>query len=158
MTQTVVPAHRASRVPHFGWLGIAGLVVAVALVAAAAGYVISENRSAPVNTDQALIDDVAAAWSTTADPATIAALYTTDAIFHDTIGDETSTGLAEMQAKNARYATVAFKVVNTSAPIRQGDFVAWFGLYGRGEATEPMLLVVRTSGGRIAEQWVYPAA
>jgi hypothetical protein len=55
----------------------------------------------------------------------------------------TTTGLANIQAKVSTYIAQGFKVTNTSAPIREGNFVAWFGAYESvGQAAGRILNVV----------------
>ena len=68
MAQADVPVRGTSRI-HVGWLGIGVLAVVVALVGGLVGYYIKASQSAPANPDQALANDLAAAWSTTYDTA-----------------------------------------------------------------------------------------
>ena len=157
MTQADVPVRGTSRI-HLGWMGIGVLAVVVALVGGFAGYYIKASQSAPANPDQTLANDVTAAWSTTYDTAKVVPLYASNATFHDMIVNETTTGLANIQAKVSTYIAEGFKVTNTSAPIREGNFVAWFGTYeSTGQTAEPILNVVSLSDGKIVDQWVYPA-
>jgi hypothetical protein len=110
--------------------------------------------------DQALMDDVSAAWTGPFDAATLASLYTTDAILHDEIAGATSSGLEEIQAKNKSYIEgSAFSVRSTSEAISQGAFVAQFIEYAASGATpgEGVVLVKLADDGKIQEQWVYPA-
>jgi len=90
-------------------------------------------------------------------PAQIAALYAPDAVLHDTIANETSTGLAEIQAKLSYLSTLNFHSTRTSATIRQGDFVAFFETHGEPGYDEPGLVVVQLKDGKIVNQWVYGA-
>jgi hypothetical protein len=60
-------------------------------------------QTAATSPGQALLNDLGAAWSTTYDAAKIAALYAPDAVMHDTVAGETSTGLAAIQAKASNY-------------------------------------------------------
>jgi hypothetical protein len=72
--------------------------------------------------------------------------------------NETTTGLPNIQAKVSTYIADGFKVTNTSAPIREVNFVAWFGTYeGTGQAAAPILNVVSLIDGKVVDQWVYPA-
>ena len=113
--------------------------------------------SPTANPDQALVDDLAAVWSSPYDAAKVAALYTPDAVLHDNSANETSTGLAAIQAKVQKYAALKFKVANKSAPIRQGNFVAIFCRFGQDTARYPALAVYELRDGKVVNQWVYPA-
>ena len=73
------------------------------------------------------MNDVTAAWRTTDDTTKVVPLYASIATFHDMIVNETTTGLANIQAKVSTYIAEGFKVTDTWAPIREGNFVAWFG-------------------------------
>jgi len=113
--------------------------------------------SPTANPDEALMAAVAAVWSNPYDAAKVAALYALDATFYDNPVNETSKGLEAIQAKVKKYAALGFKVTNTSAPIRQDDFVAIFQRAGAPEPTGPNLFVVELKDGKILNQWVYPA-
>jgi hypothetical protein len=158
MAQAAVPIRGTSPV-HLGWLTIGALVVVAALVGGLAGYFIKEGQVAPANPDQALAAQLDAAWSTTYDATKIAALYAPNATFYDMIANETSSGLEAIQAKASTYLTsYHFVVTTTSAPIRQGDFVATFYKYGPdGQATNSGLGVLQIKDGKVLNQWVYPA-
>ena len=82
-------------------------------------------QSPTANPDAALMADLDALWSSPYDAAKVATLYATDAVFDDMVANETSTGLEAIQAKIKDYAAQNFRVTTTSAPIRQGDFVAY---------------------------------
>jgi hypothetical protein len=69
----------------------------------------------------------------------------------------TSTGLEAIQARAKALTAGSFKVTNTSAPIRQDDFVAVFVKFGNGTATDPGLVVYEMTDGKVIDQWVYPA-
>ncbi len=113
--------------------------------------------SPTANPDEALLDDVAAVWSNPYDAATVAALYAPGAVIHDeTGGSASATGLEAIQAKVQGYAAASFKVMNTSALIRQGNYVAVFQMYGSPEAASPGLIVLELKDGKVIEQWVYP--
>ena len=113
--------------------------------------------SPSANPDEALVADVAALWSNPYDAAEVAALYAPDAAFYDNSANETSKGLEAIQAKVEKYAGWGFKVTNTSAPIRQGNFVAVFQKAGAPEPGGPILFVVELEDGKILNQWVYGA-
>jgi hypothetical protein len=114
--------------------------------------------SATANPDEALVSDVAAVWSNPYDAATVAAIYAPDAVIHDEIsGSSSATGLEAIQATVKEFAALPFKVRNTSAPIRQGNYVAVFNLYGSPEASTPGLMVLELKDGKVVNQWVYPA-
>ncbi len=108
-------------------------------------------------TDQALMDELTALWSSPYDAAKVAALYAPDAVFHDNVANETSTGLEAIGAKVKEYAALGFKVANTTAPIRQGDFLAVFQTFGAGGDTSPGLGVVEIKDGKVQNMWEYPA-
>jgi hypothetical protein len=157
MAQAAVPVRGTSQV-HIGWLGIGALVVAVALVAGAAGYLIGGNQPAATSPDQALLDNLDGAWSTTYDPAKLAALYAEDAIFHDNVAGKTSTGLEAIKAKVSGYSIWGFTSTSTTAPVRQGNFIANFVRYGTDAADMSTgLSVVELEDGKIVNHWVYPA-
>jgi hypothetical protein len=67
----------------------------------------------------------------------------------------TSKGLEAIQARVKSLTAMNFKVVVTSAPIRQDDFVAVFSRYGTDEATYPGLVVYQLKDGKVLNQWVY---
>jgi ketosteroid isomerase-like protein len=108
-------------------------------------------------TDQALVDGLAALWSSPYDAATVAALYPPDAVFQDNIAKESSTGLEAIGAKVKGYADRGFKVANTSAPIRQDEVVAVFQEFGAGADRSPGLGVVEMKDGKVRKMWEYPA-
>jgi len=108
-------------------------------------------------TDEALVADLAAVTSDPYDAAKVAALYAPNAVIHDLVSDITQTGLEEIGARIRYLNTQDFKVVVTSAPIRQDNFVAAFIKFGGGEAAFPGLLVYELKDGKVLNQWVYPA-
>jgi len=109
-------------------------------------------------TDEALVADMAALWSNPYDAAKVAALYTPDAAIYDEIsGSASATGLEAIQAKVEEYAAMPFKVKATSAPIRQGDYVAVFQMYGSPEASNPGFMVLKLKDGKVQSMWLYPA-
>jgi hypothetical protein len=108
-------------------------------------------------TDQALMDRLAALWSSPYDAATLAALYAPDAVFRDDVAKESSMGLDAIGAKVRKYADLGFKVMNTSAPIRQDDVVAVFQEFGAGTDTSPGIGVVEMKDGKVRKMWEYPA-
>lgn len=161
MAQATIPARGASTF-HLGGLGIAALVVIVALVAGLVGYLISENQGSPVNPDQALVNDHAAAVSSaTTDPAKIAAIYATDATIHDMVAGTTYSGIEAIQATIASYP-VGFTVTPASDPVRNGDMVAVFTTYGEETTPEAelglALVLMQVEDGKIQNQWMYSAA
>jgi ketosteroid isomerase-like protein len=108
-------------------------------------------------TDQALMDELAAIWSSPYDAAKVAALYAPDAVFRDDIAKESSMGLEAIGAKVRKYADLGFKAVNTSAPIRQDNVIAVFQEFGAGTDMSPGLGVVEMKDGRVQSMWEYPA-
>jgi hypothetical protein len=79
-------------------------------------------------------------------------------VFQDNIAKESSTGLEAIGAKVKKYADLGFKVVNTSAPIRQDDVVAVFQEFGSGADMSPGIGVVEMEDGKVKKMWEYPAA
>ncbi len=126
-------------------------------MARAVGYIAGGTKAAPVNPDRALIDQSSAVWSGTYDPAKVAALYATDAVFQDTIAGETSTGLPTIQAKIADYLTNdRFVTKPASAPIRIGDSVAAFITCGtNGIDSNRALGFLQLKDGKIVRHTVY---
>jgi hypothetical protein len=114
-------------------------------------------QSPTAKSDEALVADLAAAATNPYDAAKVAALYAPDAVMHDLNANETFTGLEAIQARIRYLNTQDFKVVVTSAPIRQDNFVANFVKFGGGEAKYPGLVVYELKGGKVANQWIYPA-
>lgn len=121
----------------------------------------AETAAAPSSpepvSDQALMDHLAALWSSPYDAAKVAALYAPDAVFQDDVAKESSTGVEAIGAKVKKYADLGFKVVNTSAPIRQDDVVAVFQEFGAGADMSPGLGVVEMKDGKVKKMWEYPA-
>jgi len=158
MAQAAIPARGTSQV-HFGWLGIGALVLLVALVAGFAGYFIRDRQAVTSSPDQAVMNDLDAAWSTTYDAAKFAALYAPDAVMHDTIANETSSGLAAIQAKASNYiSNYGFKVKSTSAPVRQGNYIVTFATFSSAVDGETRGIgVFEMKDGKIINHWVYPA-
>ena len=113
--------------------------------------------SPTANPAEALAADLAALWSNPYDAAKVAALYAPDAVFHDMVLKETSTGLEEIGARIRYLNAQDFKAVVTSASIRQDNFVANFVRFGPGEATYPGLVVYELKDGKVLNEWVYPA-
>jgi len=149
-------AHRLA-----GRLG-AALLAATLLGACGASASPSPATPAPAtpaptaNPDEALVSDVAAVWSNPFDDAKVTALYAPDAVIHDQIsGSASATGLDEIRATIRGFSYKPFKVKNTSAPIRQGNYVAVFHLYGSPEAAFPGLAVLELKDGKIVNHWLY---
>jgi hypothetical protein len=108
--------------------------------------------------DAALVADLAAVMSDPYDAAKVAALYAPDAVIHETTADQTQTGLDEIGARIRYFNDRKFAAVVTSAPIRQGDFVAVFSKYGAGgDPSSGALVVYELKDGKVQNQWVYPA-
>jgi hypothetical protein len=115
--------------------------------------------SPAASVDDALVADLLAMTSDPYDAAKVAALYAPNAVFYDKVANETHKGLEAIQAKGeAMAADEDFKIVVTSAPIRQGDFVAHFVKFGNtAELTGRGLMVYELKDGKIVDQWAYPA-
>ena len=135
--------------------GRLGAILLVVTLIGACGA--SATPSPTANPAEALAADLAAAWSNPYDAAKVAALYAPDAVFHDMVLKETSTGLEAIQAKIKEHAALPFWVKNTSAPIQQDNFVAFFITFGTGEDSYPGLGVYELKDGKVLNQWVYPA-
>jgi hypothetical protein len=115
--------------------------------------------SPAVRSDDALVADLAAVSSNPYDAAKVAALYAPNAVMRElTEAYVTSTGLEEIGARIRYFNTQQFKVVVTSAPIRQDNFVAAFSTYGTAsDLTGRALVVYELKDGKVLNQWVYPA-
>ena len=135
------------------------LLLAVTLLGAC-GAAATESPAIPsptANPDVAFLDALDAVWSSPYDEAAVAALYAPDSVFHDMVANETSTGLEEIQAKIKDAAAMSFRATTTSAPIRQGNFVAYFIKFGPDPDTYPGLSVLELKDGMVLNHWVYPA-
>ena len=108
--------------------------------------------------DEALVADLAAVMSTPYDATKVAALYAPEAVIHETTANMTQRGLDEIGARIREFNASEFEAVVTSAPIRQGDFVAHFAKYGTaGDLSGRALVVYQLWDGKVVNQWVYPA-
>ena len=101
--------------------------------------------------------DVVAVWGGAHDAAKVTALYAPTATFYDMLAGQTFSGLEAIQAKVNANASASFKCAQTSASIRQDNFVAVFHRCGDGQATYPVLAVFELKDGKILNQWAYPA-
>ena len=160
MAQATIPA-RGTSTFHLGWLGVAVLVVIVAVVAGLVGYAISANQATTANPDQALANDSTAVWGSPYDAAKIASVYASNAVIYDTIAGETVVGLPAIQARVAGYIKdLDFKVMPVSEPIRQGENVALFVDYGTATASAGefahALTLMQVKDGKVQNQWIYP--
>ena len=143
---------------------LGAMLLALLLVGACGASATPSAATTPASTpspaavaDDALVADLAAVWSSPYDAAKVAALYAPNAVVHElTDANLTSTGLEAIQARVKSLAAMDFKVVVTSAPIRQDDFVAVFSKYGEGKAAFPGLVVYQLKDGKVLNQWVYP--
>lgn len=140
------------------------LLLAIALLGACGSTATQSSAASPASTqsptadaDAALMAELDALWSSPYDAAKVATLYATDAVLHDLVANETSTGLEAIQAKVKYLAVQRFKVTSTSSPIRQDNFVATFIKFGAPDASTPGLGVVEMKDGKVLNQWVYPA-
>ncbi len=140
--------------------GRVGVILLAATLLGACGASATQSPATPsptANPDESLMKDLDAVWSSPYDADAVAALYATDATFHDVIANETFEGLAEIQARVESLAAQDFKATTTSAPIRQDDFVIAFMKYGPGAATYPGFGVIELKDGKVLNEWVYPA-
>jgi ketosteroid isomerase-like protein len=137
---------------------VAALLLAAALLGACGTSATpSPAQSSPSASDLALIADLGAIFASPYDAAKVARLYAPNATLYDNIANETSKGLEAIQAKGSRYSGLGFASNATSAPIRQGDYVAYFEVHGVGTDTAPGLILVQVKDGKIQNQWVYDA-
>ena len=114
--------------------------------------------SPAARSDEALVADLAAVVSTPYDAAKVAALYAPNAVMRELTGaGVTSTGLEQIGSRIQYFNTQDFKVVVTSAPIRQADYIAHFVKFGGGAAVYPGLAVYQLKDGKVLNEWVYPA-
>ena len=109
-------------------------------------------------TDEALVADLAALWNSPGDATEVAALYAPEAVIHDNVSGETSTGLEAIQSTIENYAARNVTVENTSAPIRQDNVVAIFQEAVEGDAATPYLSATELNGGKVINQWMYPTS
>ncbi len=109
------------------------------------------------NPDEALMTDVNGVWGGPYDAAKVTALYAPDATFYDTLAGKTYKGLEAIQTKVEANASAGFKCAQTSASIRQDNFVAVFHRFSAGSATYPVLAVFELKDGKVINQWAYPA-
>jgi hypothetical protein len=126
------------------------------------GYDATSSRpvsSPATRSDEALVADLAAVAGSPYDAAKVAALYAPDAVLHElTDANLTSRGLEAIQARLKDLAAGGFKVVVTSAAIRQDNFVANFATFSNtGELPGQGLVVYELKDGKVLNQWVYPA-
>jgi hypothetical protein len=144
---------------------LGAILLAVSLLGACGANTTPSPATTPAPTpspaataDEALLADLAALMSNPYDAAKVAALYAPNAVMRElTEANVTSTGLEQIGARIRYFNTQDFKVVVTSAPTRQDNFVAHFVRFGAGEATYPGLVVYELKDGKVLNQWVYPA-
>jgi hypothetical protein len=148
--------------PNPGRLG--AILLAVTLLGACGASTTPSAATTPAPTpspaaiaDEALVADLAALWSNPYDAAKVAALYAPTAVVHEmTDANVTSTGLEAIQARVKELTAGGFKVVVTSAPIRQDDVVAVFSKFGNtGDLSGRGLVVYELKDGKVLTQWVY---
>jgi hypothetical protein len=109
-------------------------------------------------TDEALVADLAALWNSPGDATEVAAFYAPEAVIHDNVSGETSTGLEAIQATIEKSAARNVTVENTSAPIRQDNVVAVFQEAVEGDAATPYLSATELNDGKVINQWMYPTS
>jgi hypothetical protein len=109
-------------------------------------------------TDEALVADLAALWNSPGDATEVAAFYAPEAVIHDNVSGETSTGLEAIQATIEKHAARNVTVENTSAPIRQDNVVAVFQEAVEGDAATPYLSATELNDGKVINQWMYPTS
>jgi hypothetical protein len=109
-------------------------------------------------TDEALVADLAALWNSPGDATEVAAFYAPEAVIHDDVSGETSTGLEAIQATIEESAARNVTVENTSAPIRQDNVVAVFQEAVEGNTAMPYLSATELNEGKVINQWMYPTS
>jgi ketosteroid isomerase-like protein len=114
--------------------------------------------SSTAKSDEALVADLAALAGNPYDAARVAALYAPNVVVRDLVSGKTRAGLAEFGAWIREANAQNFKIVVTSAPIRQDNFVAHFAKFGNTSVLSGRGLVVyELMDGKVLNQWVYPA-
>ena len=137
------------------WVGV--LLAAMLLGACAPSATPSPVAASPAaSIDDEIVTRLTAVFEGPYDPAKVAALYATNATMYDTIANETSTGLEEIQAKLKGLADAQFTSKPTTLPISQGEFTAFFEDHGTPAGRESGLVVLQVKDGKILNQWVYP--
>jgi hypothetical protein len=166
--RTVLDPGRLLPVLRVAWLLLLAAIVLAAMVGGmlVAGSqlqrkppaVIAPVASPTANPDEALVADLSALMSDPYDAARVAALYTPNAVIHETTANLTQTGLEQIGARIREFNDGGFKTVVASAPIRQGNFVAVFAKYGTGgDLSNGALVVLELEDGKVLNHWVYPA-
>ena len=166
--RTVLDPGRLLPVLRVAWLL---LLTAIVLAAMVGGMLVGGSQlqrkspavivpvaSPTANPDEALVADLSALMSDPYDAARVAALYTPNAVIHETTANLTQTGLEQIGARIREFNDGGFKTVVASAPIRQGNFVAVFAKYGTGgDLSNGALVVLELEDGKVLNHWVYPA-
>ena len=159
MAQATVPLRQTTSF-QLKWPGIITALVIVGVVAAVLGFVVRDRQAPAINPDQAVADQIVNLFETGAANVTPDKLYTTGVVIHDRIGGTDQTGLVALKADADIKISAGFHLKNVTAPVRVGQVASWYMTYqfGTTGAPQTFLMVVRFSGDKIAEQWIYPIA
>ena len=156
MAQATVPLRRTTGF-ELKWPGFITALVIVAVVAGALGFFVRDRQPAASNADQAVADNIVNLFETGARHVAPETLYASNIVIHDRIGDSDMTGLVAIKNDADVKISAGFHLKNLTPPTRVGQVASWFMTYQLGSgAPETFLMVVRFSGEKIAEQWVYP--
>ena len=138
---------------------VGAMLLAIGLLCACGARATPSPATPPptADADEALMADVNAVWGGPYDAARVATLYAPNATFHDMLLGKTFKGLEAIQAKVEANASANAKCTQTSASIRQDNFVAVFHRFSTGGATYPVLAVFELKDGKVINQWAYPA-
>ena len=144
--------HPTTSTSHLNVLGIGVLVIAVALIAGAAGFLIRQNQI-PTNPDSALVNQISTVWSNGNDQGAMASLYASDAIFHDQTTNGAAVGLQAIQWYIGKSAASGTIVTPISDPVRSGDFVSYWVRVQNGATSADMLTAYELNkDGKIQNQ------
>ena len=144
---TAPPVHR--HLTTALWIVVG--VLAAALVALGA-WVIVDRYTGPEADATALIDDVAAAWSS-GDVAAMRDLYATDVVYSEPYGD-TATGLSQLTEVAPTANAEGFTLERVAPVTVEGDFATTFMHYttDSGQAGT-VVAVYQIEDGKVVGEW-----
>jgi hypothetical protein len=159
--RTMVGPWRLLTVPRLAWLLLlaAGLLAALVGGTLVVGSQLERRAPAEVAPDPELVLVAAldALWSSPYDETSVAAIYAPNATFYDMVAGERANGLEEIETKVSDAAALGFRITSTTAPIRQGDYLAVFTTVGTAAGTSPSFVVIELKDDMVLNQWLYPA-